>query len=71
MTEIPVKNHRCQAIDTIETLSGKVEFLQKHIRYIEEKQNDINNKILIKIAVITTLLTLSSTEIISFLGVLF
>ena len=55
MTDIPMKNHTCQAKETIETLTGKIDLLRRDMRTMERvHENDIR-KLWVRIAVLTVI----------------
>ena len=55
MTDIPMKNHTCQAKETMETLTGKVDLLRRDMRTMERRHEEDVRKLWIKIATLTVL----------------
>ena len=56
-TEIPItkKEHQCQAKETMETLTGKVDLLRRDMRTMERMHNDDIRKLWVRIAALTVL----------------
>ena len=53
MTDIPMKQHSCQAKETMETLTGKVDLLRRDMRTMERRHEDDIRKLWIRIAALT------------------
>ena len=53
--DIPVKEHKCQAKETMETLTGKVDLLRRDMRTMERRHEDDIRKLWVKIAVLTVM----------------
>ena len=53
--EIPMKNHKCQAAETLESLTGKVDLLRRDMRTMERMHNDDIRKLWIRIAALTVI----------------
>ncbi len=55
--EIPMikKEHQCQAKETMETLTGKVDLLRRDMRTMERRHEDDVRKLWIRIAALTVL----------------
>ena len=53
MTDIPLKEHRCAAKETMETLTGKVDLLRRDMRTMERRHEDDIRKLWIRIAALT------------------
>ena len=54
--EIPIKKeHQCQAKETMETLTGKVDLLRRDMRTMERMHNDDIRKLWVRIATLTVL----------------
>ena len=53
--EIPMKIHRCQAAETLETLTGKVDLLRRDMRTMERMHNDDIRKLWIRMASLTVI----------------
>ena len=53
--EIPMirKEHQCQAKETMETLTGKVDLLRRDMRTMERRHEDDIRKLWIRIAALT------------------
>lgn len=53
--EIPMikKEHQCQAKETVETLTGKVDLLRRDMRTMERRHEDDVRKLWIRIAALT------------------
>ena len=55
-TEIPIKKeHQCQAKETMETLTGKVDLLCRDLRTMERMHNEDIRKLWMRIAALTVL----------------
>ena len=54
-TEIPMikKEHQCQAKETMETLTGKVDLLRRDMRTMERRHEEDVRKLWIRIAALT------------------
>mgnify|MGYP006969236975 CR=1 FL=1 len=55
MTDIPMKQHSCQAKETMESLTGKVDLLRRDMRTMERMHNDDIRKLWIRIAALTVI----------------
>ena len=55
MTDIPMKSHTCQAKETMETLTGKVDLLRRDMRTMERRHEDDIRRLWIRIACLTVL----------------
>ena len=53
MTDIPLKEHRCAAKETMETLTGKVDLLRRDMRTMERRHEDDIRKLWIRLAALT------------------
>ena len=53
MTDIPLKEHKCAAKETMETLTGKVDLLRRDMRTMERRHEDDIRKLWIRIAALT------------------
>ena len=53
MTDIPMKQHSCQAKETMETLTGKVDLLRRDMRTMERRHEDDIRRLWIRIAALT------------------
>lgn len=53
MTDIPMKQHSCQAKETMESLTGKVDLLRRDMRTMERRHEDDIRKLWIRIAALT------------------
>ena len=53
--EIPMKTHKCQAAETLESLTGKVDLLRRDMRTMERMHNDDIRKLWIRIAALTVI----------------
>ena len=54
--EIPmIKEHQCQAKETMETLTGKVDLLRRDMRTMERRHEDDIRRLWIRIAALTVL----------------
>ena len=53
MTDIPLKEHRCAAKETLETLTGKVDLLRRDMRTMERRHEDDIRKLWIRLAALT------------------
>ena len=53
--EIPMKNHKCQAAETLESLTGKVDLLRRDMRTMERMHNDDIRKLWIRIAALNVI----------------
>ena len=53
MTDIPLKEHRCAAKETMETLTGKVDLLRRDMRTMERRHEDDIRKLWVRIAALT------------------
>lgn len=63
--EIPMikKEHQCQAKETMETLTGKVDLLRRDMRTMERRHEDDIRKLWIRIAALTvTVAVLTGNE---------
>ena len=58
--EIPMKNHRCQAAETLESLTGKVDLLRRDMRTMERIHNDDIRKLWIRIAALTVIVGMAT-----------
>ena len=61
-TEIPMieKTHQCQAKETMETLTGKVDLLRRDMRTMERMHNDDIRRLWIRIAVLTVTVSVAT-----------
>ncbi len=53
MTDIPLKEHKCAAKETMESLTGKVDLLRRDMRTMERRHEDDIRKLWIRIAALT------------------
>lgn len=53
MTDIPLKEHRCAAKETMETLTGKVDLLRRDMRTMERRHEDDIRRLWVRIAALT------------------
>ena len=53
---IPIKQHSCQAKETMETLTGKVDLLRRDLRTMERQHEEDIRKLWIRIAALTALI---------------
>ena len=53
--QIPIKNHQCQAKETMESLTGKVDLLRRDMRTMERRHEDDIRKLWIRIAALTVI----------------
>lgn len=60
MTDIPIKSHNCQAKETIETLTGKVDLLRRDMRTMERRHDDDVRKLWVRIATLTVIVGIAT-----------
>lgn len=60
MTDIPIQKHSCQAKETMETLTGKVDLLRRDMRTMERRHEEDVRKLWIRIAVLTVALSVAT-----------
>lgn len=53
--QVPIKNHQCQAKETMESLTGKVDLLRRDMRTMERRHEDDIRKLWIRIAALTVI----------------
>ena len=53
--QVPIKKHQCQATETLESLTGKVDLLRRDMRTMERMHNDDIRKLWIRIAALTVI----------------
>ena len=53
--QIPIRNHQCQAKETMESLTGKVDLLRRDMRTMERRHEDDIRKLWIRIAALTVI----------------
>ena len=53
--QVPIKKHQCQAAETLESLTGKVDLLRRDMRTMERMHNDDIRKLWIRIAALTVI----------------
>ena len=53
MTDIPLKEHRCAAKESLESLTGKVDLLRRDMRTMERRHEDDIRRLWIRIAALT------------------
>ena len=60
--EIPMikKEHQCQAKETMETLTGKVDLLRRDMRTMERMHNEDIRKLWIRIAALTVVVSVAT-----------
>ena len=60
MTDIPVKEHRCAAKETMETLTGKVDLLRRDMRTMERRHEDDIRRLWVRIAILTVIVSVAT-----------
>ena len=60
MTDIPLKEHRCAAKETMETLTGKVDLLRRDMRTMERRHEDDIRKLWVRVAALTVLVGIAT-----------
>ena len=53
--QVPIRNHQCQAKETMESLTGKVDLLRRDMRTMERRHEDDIRKLWIRIAALTVI----------------
>ena len=60
MTDIPLKEHRCAAKESLESLTGKVDLLRRDMRTMERRHEDDIRRLWVRIAVLTCALSVAT-----------
>ena len=60
MTDIPLKEHRCAAKETMETLTGKVDLLRRDMRAMERRHEDDIRRLWVRIAALTVVVSIAT-----------
>ena len=55
-----MKTHKCQAAETLESLTGKVDLLRRDMRTMERMHNDDIRKLWIRIAALTVIIGIAT-----------
>ena len=58
--QVPIRNHQCQAKETMESLTGKVDLLRRDMRTMERMHNDDIRKLWIRIAALTVIVGIAT-----------
>ena len=53
--QVPIRNHQCQAKETMESLTGKVDLLRRDMRTMERRHEEDVRRLWIRIAALTVI----------------
>ena len=58
--QVPIRNHQCQAKETMESLTGKVDLLRRDMRTMERRHEEDVRRLWIRIAALTVIVGIAT-----------